>query len=205
MSRAYSKIEKLEKRQEILMSAEDLFVKQGGEFPTVSAICTYTSMAKGTVYLYFKNKEEIYLALLGKYFQQWLDPNNINADQPNIENVIDALIGFVLKNPYKFKLLNHRHFLETKADVEKVVEFYQDLMSYFLEISDFIADLLDTTREKVTQWLLDSYYYIQGVWRTASPSHNIKSVLAKTDLAVFMPDFEANTKRLMTMLWLQNR
>ncbi len=203
MSRAYSKLEKLEKRQEILMSAEDLFMKQDGEFPTVSAICTYSSMAKGTVYLYFKNKEEIYLALLEKYFKQWLEPNNFNTDNRTIDGVIDALVGFVVKNPYKFKLLNHRHFLETKADADKVVEFYRELMMAYQESSLFIAELLDVPVERVTQWLMDCYYYIQGIWRTANPAYNIKSALAKTEMAIFMPDFETNSKRLMKLLWEQ--
>lgn len=204
MSRAYSKVEKLEKRQEILMSAEDLFIKQDGEFPTVSAICTYSSMAKGTVYLYYKNKEEIYLALLEKYFQQWLDPSNINSDDQSIDSVIEALVSFVIKNPYKFKLLNHRHFLETKADTQKVVEFYQNLMGLFGKITSFIADFLDEPIEKVSQWLMDSYYYTQGVWRTANPAYNIQAALAKTEMAIFMPNFEMNTKRLMKLLWQQS-
>ena len=51
------------KRQMILDAAGDLFAKQGYENTTISDIARAAGIAVGTVYLYFRNKHEIYTSL----------------------------------------------------------------------------------------------------------------------------------------------
>jgi TetR/AcrR family transcriptional regulator, fatty acid metabolism regulator protein len=50
-------------RQMILNAAGDLFAKQGYENTTISDIARVAGVAVGTVYLYFRNKHEIYTSL----------------------------------------------------------------------------------------------------------------------------------------------
>ncbi|MRX27359.1 TetR/AcrR family transcriptional regulator [Kangiella sp. HZ709] len=206
-TRAYTKVDKLERKQEILMSAEDLFIKQDGQFPTVSAICTYNSMAKGTVYLYFSNKDEIILALLEKYFNQWLDPKNVNDFDLNIEKVVDSLLGFITRNPYKFRLINTNNFLENNAGSEKVINFYQTVMESVEKLSKYISRNLDQPIEVCQQWLQDCYYYLQGLWKIANPSYQNKVALKTINEGVnfqsLVPEFETEAKRFMTRLWRQ--
>ncbi len=206
-TRAYTKVDKLERKQEILMSAEDLFIKQDGQFPTVSAICTYSSMAKGTVYLYFSNKDEIILALLEKYFIQWLDPKNVNDFDLNIEEVVDSLLSFIARNPYKFRLINSNNFLQSNAGPEKVVNFYQTVMTSLAKLSQYIAQNLEQPEDVCQQWLQDCYYYLQGLWKIATPSYQNKVALkAITDgvkVQSLVPEFETEAKSFMTRLWRQ--
>lgn len=49
-----------DKRQAILAAANKLFVKQGYENTTIADIAKVANVAVGTVYLYFRNKHEIY-------------------------------------------------------------------------------------------------------------------------------------------------
>ena len=51
------------KRQMILDAAGDLFAKQGYENTTISDIARAAGVAVGTVYLYFRNKHEIYTSV----------------------------------------------------------------------------------------------------------------------------------------------
>ncbi len=51
------------KRQMILDAAGDLFAKQGYENTTISDIAQAAGVAVGTVYLYFRNKHEIYTSV----------------------------------------------------------------------------------------------------------------------------------------------
>jgi AcrR family transcriptional regulator len=48
------------KRELILAAARDLFVKKGYEETTIADIAQAASIAVGTVYLYFRNKHEVY-------------------------------------------------------------------------------------------------------------------------------------------------
>lgn len=52
-----------DKRQTILRAAYQLFAKQGYENTTIADIAKVAGIAVGTVYLYFRNKHEIYISV----------------------------------------------------------------------------------------------------------------------------------------------
>jgi len=56
--------EKESRRQAILQAAKGLFFKQGFAATTMTQIATAAELGKGTLYLYFQNKEELYISLL---------------------------------------------------------------------------------------------------------------------------------------------
>lgn len=56
--------EKERRRQEILDAAKQLFFEQGFVATTMDQIAGRVELSKGTLYLYFKSKEELYIALL---------------------------------------------------------------------------------------------------------------------------------------------
>ena len=56
--------EKEHRRQAILQAAKGLFFKQGFAATTMTQIAAAAELGKGTLYLYFQNKEELYISLL---------------------------------------------------------------------------------------------------------------------------------------------
>ena len=56
--------EKEARRQAILDSARDCFFRDGFEATTISQIADNVELSTGTLYLYYKNKEEIYVSIL---------------------------------------------------------------------------------------------------------------------------------------------
>ena len=52
------------RKRTILESAKRLFFKQGFAATTMSQIAESAELSKGTLYLYFQNKEELYISLL---------------------------------------------------------------------------------------------------------------------------------------------
>lgn len=64
---AMSLEDKQRRRNELLAGARTLF-HRSGELPAVADIAHATGLAKGTVYLYFRTKEEIFVALLDDDF-----------------------------------------------------------------------------------------------------------------------------------------
>ena len=69
--RALGDDEKQAKRQVILDAADGLFA-QRHELANVADIALAAGLAKGTVYLYFQSKEEIYLALHLRHMERFL-------------------------------------------------------------------------------------------------------------------------------------
>lgn len=70
--RAIDDNEKALKRQSILDAAARIFAKDLNNLPSVISIAKASGLAKGTVYLYFKTKEEIFLALLSEQYETLL-------------------------------------------------------------------------------------------------------------------------------------
>lgn len=64
---AMSPVDKLRRRDELLAAARTLF-HRSSELPAVADIAHATGLAKGTVYLYFRTKEELFVALLDDDF-----------------------------------------------------------------------------------------------------------------------------------------
>lgn len=56
--------EKKARRQAILDAARECFFRDGFEATTISHIADNVELSTGTLYLYFKNKEEIYVSIL---------------------------------------------------------------------------------------------------------------------------------------------
>ncbi len=58
--------EKERRRNEIIDAAEKLFFSRGYENVTMDDIAKEAELARGTLYLYFKNKENIYIAIAAR-------------------------------------------------------------------------------------------------------------------------------------------
>jgi AcrR family transcriptional regulator len=67
--RAYDSTSKEQRRQVILEAASSLFEKTDGTLPSVAQIAEAAGLGKGTIYIYYRTKEEIFAALL---LERWL-------------------------------------------------------------------------------------------------------------------------------------
>jgi TetR/AcrR family transcriptional regulator len=55
--------EKEQRKNDIIDAAERVFFRMGHEHATMDDVAEEAELSKGTLYLYFKNKEELYLAI----------------------------------------------------------------------------------------------------------------------------------------------
>ena len=55
--------EKEQRRNDIIDAAERVFFNKGLENATMDDVAEHAELSKGTLYLYFKSKEELYLAI----------------------------------------------------------------------------------------------------------------------------------------------
>lgn len=59
-----------ERKSQILNAAEGVFTKKGFDEARMDDIAEETGLSKGTLYLYFKSKDELILAILDRIFQR---------------------------------------------------------------------------------------------------------------------------------------
>lgn len=72
-ARARSPEEKGQRRDDILRAAERLWAKTPYAELSMNQVAREAKLAKGTLYLYFDTKEEMFLALLTEHLQGWLE------------------------------------------------------------------------------------------------------------------------------------
>ena len=58
--------EKQQRREEIILAAEKVFFSKGFDLSTMDDIAEEAELSKGTLYLYFKNKEDLHMAVARK-------------------------------------------------------------------------------------------------------------------------------------------
>ncbi len=62
-----------ERPPQILDAALDVFAEKGFHAATMEEIAARAGITKGTIYLYFEGKEELFLAMVRNGLQEWLD------------------------------------------------------------------------------------------------------------------------------------
>lgn len=78
----------LNRREDILSTAQILFTEKGFEKTTIDEIARHIGIGKGTVYLDFKNKDDILKAIIERYAMRMLDQQELlikDAKPPYLE------------------------------------------------------------------------------------------------------------------------
>jgi AcrR family transcriptional regulator len=73
LKRARGPAQKNERREVIAASAKELFQKKSFSQISMADVAQKAGLAKGTVFLYFKTKEELFFSIAVEEFQRWLD------------------------------------------------------------------------------------------------------------------------------------
>ena len=102
--------EKEARKQQILDAARDVFFERGFENTTIEEIADRTELSKGTIYLYFPSKEEIYYTLmhLGSRILHEMLLRAVKADLPAdtlLRRLGRAYFEFYEKYPGYFRML----------------------------------------------------------------------------------------------------
>lgn len=102
--------EKLKRKKQILQAAEKVFFAKNGEKATMDDVALEAVLSKGTLYLYFKNKEDLKYALaqkgvdlLSKRLARSIDENKSGIE--NLSDFGDAFVEFSKKNEKFFSTI----------------------------------------------------------------------------------------------------
>lgn len=112
-------IDKEEKRCSIAKASIELFCEKGIAQTSIDEIARSAGVAKGTIYLYFKNKEEIIFAIWDMVCEM---------HTKHFESIVKPSMGA------KEKILTFFHFTEFQGEEEaqKILHLYQHFVSSML-------------------------------------------------------------------------
>ena len=130
----------------ILDAAEDLLAQKSLKEVTLAQIADHANVAKGTVYYYFKNKEDILFAIFDRYLaDQWKQLNDWTSNTAK-DTRLPRLIKYVLARDID-KTGIRLHFIFEAADGNEVLR--QKLLERYLKFEKEIAAKIQERQDNV--------------------------------------------------------
>jgi len=128
---------KKERREQILVSARKVFAEKGYHDAKVGDIASDADVAKGTVYLYFKDKRSIFVELIDTLFSHLhgailrVDTDGNVEDQ--VKHNIRAILSVLVDEPDTMRMLFAHASALDSAFATKIESFYVGLKALLTE------------------------------------------------------------------------
>lgn len=100
--------EKKERRSAIIDAAERVFFRKGFEAATMDEVAAEAELSKGTLYLYFKSKDELFIALSGRILGQLVErfeaiARSSGTGIEHLQQMMFDYTSFALAHPKHFR------------------------------------------------------------------------------------------------------
>ena len=115
------------RREEIINACEKLYKTNSFKDITIKSIGEETTFSRTSIYNYFQTKEEIFLALLTKEYERWVDELEKIYDknsEMSKDDFADKLAHSVEKRKNLLKLLSMNMYdMEENSRMEELIKF----------------------------------------------------------------------------------
>jgi len=133
LQRAYSDEQKLKRQEGILLAVERLFRERRYEKVTMLDIAEKSGVSKGTLYVYFRTKESLFLSYatrkIDRFFGLLLMNLSAFHEPAGVAGVVEALGQSYAESKDMVRLLPLlHHVLESKAGFDNALSFRQGLI-----------------------------------------------------------------------------
>lgn len=170
-TRAINEQDKLKKREAILNAAQALWVSNDSCISKMDELARKSGLAKGTLYLYFRSKDEVLLALHERDMLQFFERLITRAQQPDSmtpEEFIDIFIDSIQSSPTFLPLASYCHGLMEKQIPQAVALAFKVRMSQHIDLS---VKALKPHLSNINHLLMTQGYGLTlGLWQLLKPS-----------------------------------
>ena len=209
LHRAVQAEDKAARRATILQAAEALIAGDPENFASVAQVAEAAGLAKGTVYLYFRSKEEMVLAVHAQHTARMFDLLGdllaANLGRPmQARQVVDSFCAFATDNPLFLHLgaACHSSF-ERNIDPEVMYQFRTTVAARLAHFGPLIEACFPALAPGGGIAVLHATYaFALGMWQLCDPTHKeAKGIGKRPGLEVFDRDFRADLHHGLLALW----
>ena len=206
---AITEQDKLARRAAFIATARCLFLAQQ-RLPNVADIAAEAGLAKGTVYRYFRSKDEIFIALLQDDFAELFSA--LAAAIPQLPKA-NAEAATAFARVFSQQLQQRPTLLPLAAMVNAVLEhnlplavlkqFKQMLSDGLQQLGQLIASHIGSINESAAaQLLLHSYGLTLGLWQALQYPPSVQALLQSSpELSNLQRDFNTELAAAIAQLW----
>lgn len=206
--RAFASQDKLARREVIIEAARTLFVAGDGSLPSASQIADAAGLAKGTVYLYFRTKEEIFAALL---LSGWIAlmaeiaaafRNGDGRRDAAVAGFLSTYVSYLDKHPELLRLdaLGYG-VLERNMGPEALRAFKLELVSRLTAVGAVIDGALQLPEGRGFRLLMRTYALTKGLWQSTQGYDDPVALEPQPALAQLYPDFVGELREGLAEYW----
>lgn len=133
-------VDKVQKRRDIALACTDLLLEKGIKKLTVAEVAKTAGVAKGSIYDYFENKEDIVFEIIRSHIEEYQKEfeSKINPDATTREKVF-LIFDFLLNDNEEFK--KHQNTYKEYMSIDLGSE-NENMKSFNLECSSFFRSIL---------------------------------------------------------------
>lgn len=213
--RARRQADKAARRQELLDAAITLFEEAGGEMPSVDQVARRAGLAKGTVYLYFGAKEEIFLALLAERINDWVSAviraienafHNPPESGPDMQAMVDEIVTDLADRHTMLLLAMKSHgTLDQQLDAEAVRAFKEATRMELRRIGQVVeASFPNMQRGDGAELILRVYAFVVGIWQLSRVPKSVRELDNPSEFDLSRPDFEISVSRGLVAMFRES-
>lgn len=205
--RARSAEQKEARAQLILRAAEALYLERPHILPTAAEIAARAGVAKGTVYLYYATKEEVFLELLAWRLGLWAEALIRKIEEDNsplsAQELAEAYVAYPASNPATLKLAGLASaVLEANVAREVVIRFKTGQLERLRALGAAAARRAPgLDGDLATQMFLRSYGYLLGIWQLSEAPAACRDAFSLPGLEALQMDFVHEATTGLRALW----
>lgn len=196
---AISDLEKKQRFQHFVDTTERLFEEANFNEITMAQIAKEAGLAKGTLFIYFQTKEDVFLSLAEQKIKQWsgiftnlLEEITREKKDIQVDEFVDIIIAS-LENKVLVKLLAIMDdTLEQNIDFSRAVQFKTFLRGIMIDVGELIEAIFPELHQGDGMILLNQFFIcFIGAYKVSNPSAVVRQVVQQPGLEIFCRDFFA--------------
>lgn len=176
-----------ERREEIISACEKLYQTMSFKEITIIEIGKVTSFTRTSIYNYFNTKEEIFLAMLQKEYEIWIEEIEqiIEENEKLTKNKFADLLSQTLEHRSQLlKLMSMNHFdMEENSREENLIEFKKvygkSLKAVGRCLDKFFPNL---TKQEKEHFLYAFFPFVYGIYPYAVVTEKQKRAMEKAEV-----------------------
>jgi AcrR family transcriptional regulator len=206
--RAVQAEDKAARRAAILAAAEALIGRNPESFASVAEVAEAAGLAKGTVYLYFRTKEEIVLAVHAQHseglFARLDAMLAAHPDDLCPGHIANAFCAFVTENPIFLHVgaVCHSSF-QRNIEPEVMLQFRAAIAARLGHFGPQLETRFPALAAGDGVALLQATYaFALGMWQLCDPTQKkARGIGERPDLEIFNRDFRRDLYKGILSLW----
>lgn len=194
------------RKEEIINACEKLYENNNFKDITIKSIGEKTTFSRTSIYNYFQTKEEIFLALLKKEYERWieeLDTIYENNSEMTKERFASELAHTIEKRKKLLKLLSMNMYdMEENSRMEKLIEFKVVYGASIKTIKKWLDKYFVNMNEKEKKEFLFSFFpFMFGIYPYTFVTDKQKEAMKKAEVPFeYLTIYDITYKAILKLL-----